>query len=118
MRRSEPLDLDPAAKIEPLCHFNLVRSLQIRRLRCVWEQVGDGTRRRSDPAAARGSGLPDFTVFGRPGFDMARFWVREVVRDTVNSTGLSGKMIRVWPGLATARCGTGSPVNCVYAVPA
>ena len=112
------MDLDSAAEIVPVCRSNLVRSLQIRPLRCVWEQVGGGTRRRSDPAAAHGSGLPDFTVFGRLGFDMARFWVREVVRDTVNSTGLSGKMIRVWPGLATARCGSGSPVNCVYIVPA
>ena len=60
-----------------------------------WEQVGGGTRPRSDPAAARGSGLPEFAVSGHPGFDTAQFWVRKVVRDTVNSTGLSGKMIRV-----------------------
>ena len=62
--------------------------------------------------------MPDFAVFGHPGFDTARFWVREVVRDTVNSTGLSGQRIRVWPGLTTARCGTCSLANCVYAVPA
>jgi len=47
-----------------------------------WEQVGGGTRRRSDPAAARGSGLPDFAVSGHPGFDTARFWVREHMHET------------------------------------
>ena len=109
MRRSEPLDLDPAAEIEPLCHSNLVRSLQIRRLRCVWEQVGDGTRRRSDHAAARGSGLPDFTVSGHPGFNTALFWVMVPRHETctppvlfVRGYGILGGLRSVGGGSAVA----------------
>ena len=65
-----------------------------------------------------GGGVAGVSQNGTTRLDSTRVWVREVVHDMANSTRHTGRRIRVWLGLATARCGTGSLANCVYAVPA
>ena len=70
---------------------------------------GGGTRRNSMFRDGAARSLPDFAISGHPGFDTARFWVREQWHETckppvlfVRGYGILGGLSSVGGGSAVA----------------
>ena len=71
--------------------------------------------------ASRGGaalGSPEFVEFDTPGVISTRIWVSGNQRGTRDPPGRSEGVLRDRTRLAAARGGSGSPANCVNAVPA
>ena len=79
-----------------------------------------GRRRRRNTAGVwfRGGGLARDAQTGAPGVNPTRAWVGEQRRGTCSPPVHTGQGIRARVGPAAARGGSGSPANCVNAVPA
>ena len=88
---------------------------------CDRTALGEGARGTAaglagDTLQRRGS--PDLAKLGRPGVKSIGARVREALCGMGNPPEHSVRWIRAQVGLATARGGSGSPANCVNAVPA